>query len=48
MAGLVGVGGGLDPEILKFVNDHIEKNHDLDGLREELAALREQLPKEDG
>ena len=45
MAGLVGIGGGLDPEILKFVNDQIEKNHDLAGLREELSALRQQMPE---
>lgn len=47
MAGLVGIGGGLDPEVLKFVNDHIEKNHDLEGLRAELARLRNHLPGDD-
>lgn len=47
MAGLVGIGGGLDPEVLKFVNDQIEKNHDLEGLRNELKELRGKLPDPD-
>lgn len=46
MAGLVGVGGGLDPEVLKYVNDSIERNHDLAGLREEAAELRAALGDE--
>lgn len=47
MAGLVGIGGGMDPEMLKFVNDSIEKNHDLASLRAELAALKRQLREGD-
>lgn len=47
MAGLVGIGGGMDPEIIKFVNDAIEESHDLDALRAELRALREKLPGPD-
>jgi len=47
MAGLVGIGGGLDPEVLKFVNDSIEKAHDLDALRNEAAQLRKQLEEPD-
>ncbi len=43
MAGLVGIGGGLDPEVLKFVNDSIEKAHNLDALRDEARQLRNQL-----
>lgn len=47
MAGLVGIGGGMDPEVLKFVNDQIENNHDLEGLRNELKELRKRLPGDD-
>ena len=47
MAGLVGIGGGMDPEVLKFVNDKIETNHDLESLRAELKELRQQLPDDD-
>lgn len=43
MAGLVGVGGGLDPDVLKFINDHIERGHDLAGLRAEAEELRDRL-----